>query len=63
MFHEKRLKRTTSLSKKQLEEDEILRTRKIRIQPTKEQKLLFQRWFGITRFVYNEALFFIEKRK
>jgi DNA-binding MarR family transcriptional regulator len=49
-------KHTTGLSKKVLDEDEMLRTRRIRIQPTERQKKLFHRWFGIARFVYNEAL-------
>lgn len=53
---EKKAKHSTGLSKKVLNEDEMLRTRRIRIQPTESQKKLFHRWFGITRFVYNEAL-------
>ncbi len=58
--HEKKaVKKTTSLSKKNLKEDEVLTTRRIRIKPTEEQKKLFHRWFGITRRVYNEALWMI----
>jgi hypothetical protein len=49
------------MSKKILGEDEMLRTRRIRIQPTETQKKLFHRWFGITRFAYNEALRLIEE--
>jgi hypothetical protein len=55
----KAAKKTTSLSKKNLKEDEVLRTRRIRIKPTEEQKKSFHRWFGITRRVYNEALWMI----
>jgi hypothetical protein len=42
-----------------LNEDEVLRTRRIRIKPTEEQKKLFHRWFGITRRIYNKALWMI----
>lgn len=45
--------------KKKLEEDEVLRTRRIRNMPTEEQKKLFHRWFGVTRRVYNEALWLL----
>lgn len=38
-------------------------TRKIRIHLTTKQKKLVQRWFGITRFVYNEALRLVEENK
>jgi hypothetical protein len=42
--HEKKVaKKTTSLSKKNLKEDEVLRTRRIRIKPTEEQNKLFHR--------------------
>ncbi len=62
-FHEeKNRKHTTGLSKKVLEEDKLLRTRRIRIHPTEEQKKLFQRWFGIIRLVYNEALRFVTEK-
>ncbi len=58
--HEKKVaKKTTSLSKKKLKEDEVFRTRRSRIKPTEEQKKLFYRWFGVTRCVCNEALWLI----
>ncbi len=43
----------TGLSKKKYGEDEILRSRKILLQPTPEQKEIIQEWMRITRFVYN----------
>ena len=47
---------TTSLKEKKANDDEIQRCRKIRIKPTREQKKIFQRWFGVCRFVYNKTL-------
>lgn len=33
-----------------------IKTRKIRIYPTKEQRILLRRWFGVQRLVYNQAI-------
>jgi hypothetical protein len=55
-YEKKAAKKTTSLSKKNLKEDEVLRTKRIRIKSTDEQNKLFHLWFIIKRRVYNEAL-------
>lgn len=33
-----------------------VKTRKIRIYPTKEQRTILRRWFGVQRLVYNQAI-------
>ena len=33
-----------------------IKTRRIRIYPTKEQRTLLRRWFGVQRMVYNQAI-------
>lgn len=33
-----------------------IKSRKIRIYPTQQQKILFKRWFGVSRKFYNETL-------
>ena len=33
-----------------------IKTRKIRIYPTKEQKTILRKWFGVQRLVYNQAI-------
>ena len=38
------------------EEKEGIRSRKIRIYPTNQQKQIFKKWIGTTIFVYNKAL-------
>ena len=40
-------------------EDEVLHSLKIRIKPTKEQKIKFHKIFGVTRFIYNKAIDFV----
>lgn len=42
-------------------EDDIRYCRKIRVYPTKNQKLLFEECFRATRYVHNQALEFISK--
>lgn len=37
-------------------DDTNVKSRKIRIYPTKEQKQLFNQWFGISRLCYNKAV-------
>ena len=37
-------------------EQEVIRIKKIRIYPTKEQASLFRGWFGCSRFAYNETV-------
>ena len=53
--------KVTKRSKKVIPDDKLLVCRKIRIKPSETQKKLFQRWFGITRFTYNEALRLIDE--
>ena len=36
--------------------DSQIKSRKIRIYPTQQQKILFKKWFGISRKFYNETL-------
>ena len=36
--------------------DTQIKSRKIRIYPTRQQKILFKRWFGVSRKFYNETL-------
>ena len=47
---------TNNLSKQEIGEDEVIRSLKVRIKPTKEQKEKFHKIFGVTRFVYNKAV-------
>lgn len=37
-------------------EDTQIKSRKIRIYPTQQQKILFKQWFGVARKFYNETL-------
>ena len=37
-------------------EDTRIKSRKIRIYPTQQQKILFKQWFGVARKFYNETL-------
>jgi putative transposase len=41
--------------------DPILKTRKIRIYPTKKQKLYYNKCFGTTRYIYNQIVEFVTK--
>ena len=50
----------TGLSKKVLQNDEIIRSRKILLKPTWKQKIKIQEWMRITRFVYNLAHHFVK---
>ena len=36
--------------------DTQIKSRKIRIYPTQQQKILFKKWFGVSRKFYNETL-------
>ena len=36
--------------------DTLIKSRKIRIYPTQQQKILFKQWFGVSRKFYNETL-------
>ena len=38
-----------------------IKSRKIRIYPTKEQKRLFRQWFGVSRLVYNTAVTYYKR--
>ena len=55
MKQTKQVVHKTGLSKKVLADDEIIRSRKILLKPTSEQKIKIQEWMRITRFVYNLA--------
>jgi transposase len=37
-------------------EDTLIKSIKIRIYPTQQQKILFKKWFGVSRKFYNETL-------
>ena len=37
-------------------DNNLIKSRKIRIYPTQQQKILFKRWFGVSRKFYNETL-------
>ena len=41
--------------------DTQVRSKKIRIYPNKDQKLLFNRWFGTSRFVYNQTVTYLKQ--
>lgn len=47
--------KTSFVECKNLENSQI-KSRKIRIYPTQQQKILFKRWFGVSRKFYNETL-------
>lgn len=42
-------------------EDTQIKSRKIRIYPTQQQKILFKQWFGVSRKFYNETLTIYKK--
>lgn len=42
-------------------EDTQIRSRKMRIYPTQQQKILFKQWFGVARKFYNETLTIYKK--
>lgn len=46
----------SSLAECTVSEDTQLKSRKIRIYPTKEQKILFKQWFGVSRKFYNTTV-------
>ena len=47
--------KTSFVECKNLENSHI-KSRKIRIYPTQQQKILFKKWFGVSRKFYNETL-------
>ena len=54
-------KHTTGMSKKKFEIDDIMRSRKIRVMPTTQQKLIFHNhWVNTARYLYNETLRMVE---
>ena len=59
-FHPPREKKiathTTGLSEEVVMDDEVLRSLKVRILPTMEQKEMFHHYFEITRFIYNKCI-------
>jgi IS605 OrfB family transposase len=46
-------------SRKKIEKDQLIRCRKIRIVPTKQQKMLIHQWMNIIDLTYNNTLNFI----
>lgn len=36
---------------------------KLRIYPTKEQKITLEKWFGVSRFIYNKCLYYINNER
>jgi putative transposase len=34
----------------------VIRSKKIRVYPTPEQKVTFKKWLGVQRFVYNKTV-------
>lgn len=47
---------TSTVADKWEKEDTLVRTRKIKIYPTKKQKKTLKKWLGTSRYVYNNAL-------
>lgn len=48
---------STSIPVENLEDENIrLKTRMVRIYPTKKQKILFNNWIGTSRFIYNKCV-------
>ena len=47
---------TSSLAECTVLEDTRIKSRKIRIYPTQQQKMLFNQWFGISRLCFNKAV-------
>ncbi len=41
-------------------EDEFIKSQKIRLYPTTEQRQLFKRWLGVSRFVYNRTVDYLK---
>lgn len=56
------VKHSNNLSKQEIGDDEVLRSLKIRIKPTEDQKKRFHKIFGATRFVYNKAIDFVNTK-
>ena len=48
---------STSIQCDNLEEEDIIRTRKLKIYPNQNQKKILSKWFGTTRFLYNQVLY------
>ena len=45
-----------------MDEEDIMITRKIRIYPSKKQKIFFNKCFGTTRYIYNKVVQFINQK-
>lgn len=43
------------------EEVSVTKSRKIRIYPTREQKILFSQWFGASRYSFNQTVSFLKQ--
>jgi len=54
---------TSSLAGCTGSEGTVSKSKKIRIYPTNEQKSIFRKWFGTTRFVYNLTVGYLNKPK
>lgn len=57
---EKKPKKKKRLKKKKKQAEKAI---KIRIYPTKDQKITLKEWFGVTRFIYNKCLYEMNKNK
>jgi putative transposase len=44
------------IMKEESAENTLTKTRKIRIYPTKQQRIIFSRWFGTARYTYNKTV-------
>ena len=51
-----------SLTEGTLSNDTVTKSRRIRIYPTQQQKLLFKQWFGVGRKVYNTCINHFNKK-
>ena len=52
---------TSSLAECTVSDGTRTKSRKIRIYPSKEQKHLFNQWFGVSRLVYNNAVAYYKR--
>jgi len=62
-FSIKYLKNQEHTSLKETTEETVIRTKKIRIFPTKEQKQILRKWFGCATYTYNQTIDKIRKKE
>ena len=56
-----RKNRKTKKNKNKKNSEDLLASIKLRIYPDPEQKLILNRWFGTSRFIYNKSLNYIKE--